>query len=175
MTGLRENVGFVPWGKINPFHYRNTETRQQKCAGESTTAGDPVDTPWQLKRWKYKEMDKGGLKNGKWEKRTKVKVKNTENVHSSGNKFGKEQNSMLIKTLYQHPGSTLNWNLPPIRKATRSWQRLYRKAPDSLFQLCIPAIYWWAAMEILWHEPEWGSFEYTVTLCIYEMTVMSQS
>lgn len=65
MTGLRKNVGLVPWGKINPFHYGNTETRQQKYAGESTTAGDPVDTPWQLKHWKYKEMDKGGLEDGK--------------------------------------------------------------------------------------------------------------
>lgn len=41
------------------------KTRQQKYAGESTTAGDPVDTPRQLKHWKYKEMDKRGLEDGK--------------------------------------------------------------------------------------------------------------
>lgn len=39
-------------------------------------------------------------------------MKNTEKVYRSGNKCCKEQNSMLIKPLYQHPGSTVNWNLP---------------------------------------------------------------
>lgn len=44
MTGLHENVGLVPWGKRNLFHYGNTETRLQNYAGESTTSGNPVDT-----------------------------------------------------------------------------------------------------------------------------------
>lgn len=175
MTGLCENAVLVLWGKINLFHYGNTETGQQKYAGQSTTAGDPVNTLLQLKCWKYKEMDKGGLKDGKWEKKTEIYVKNSKKVHSSGNKCGKEQNNILIKPLYQHPVSTVKWNLPPLRKATCSWQRLYRKAPDSLFQQCNPEVYWWAAMGSLWQKLEWGFFVYTVTLCIYEMTIMSQS
>lgn len=65
MTGLCENVGLVPRGKRNLFHYGNTETRQEKYAGESTTAGHPVNTPLQLKCWKYKEMDKGELEDRK--------------------------------------------------------------------------------------------------------------
>lgn len=65
MRGLCENIDLVLWGKINLFHYGNTETRQQKYAGDNTTAGDPVNTPLQLKCWKYKDMDKGGLEDGK--------------------------------------------------------------------------------------------------------------
>lgn len=64
MTGLCENVDLVLWGKINLFHYGNTETRQQKYAGETTTAGDPVNTSLQLECWKYK-VDKGRLEDGK--------------------------------------------------------------------------------------------------------------
>lgn len=37
----------------------------EKYAGESTTAGHPVNTPLQLKCWKYKEMDKGELEDRK--------------------------------------------------------------------------------------------------------------
>lgn len=53
---------------------------------ESPAGGEPVNMPVQLKCWKYKELDKGGLEDGKCEQKRGINGKDMEKVLRRGNK-----------------------------------------------------------------------------------------